>query len=142
MKLSLKILGGCIIASSFFSCSSEQKESKQSTNFPNKDSELALLMRELVANTEQIKAQIINNEEIEFFLKFEELHTSNPTDANVRDDGRFTSFADNYIYSVKELINSNEDKTGLYNNMIQACVNCHQQICPGPVKRIKKLHIR
>jgi hypothetical protein len=142
MNLFIKILGGCIIASSFFSCSDQEKQNIEATNFPNKDSELAILMRDVVENTEKVKNQIVNGEEIDFFIEFEKLHTAIPTDSEVRDDGRFTSFADYYIFTVKELINSEEDKTSLYNNMIQACISCHEQICPGPVKRIKKLRIK
>ena len=138
MNLFIKILGGCIIASSFFSCSNQEKQNTEVTNFPNKDSELAILMRDVVKNTEKVKNQIVNGEEIDFFMDFEKLHTAIPTDSDVRDDGRFTSFADSYISTIKELINSEEDKTSLYNNMIQACIICHEQICPGPVKRIKK----
>ena len=142
MNLFIKILGGCIIASSFFSCSNQEKQNIEATNFPNKDSELAILMRDVVENTEKVKNQIVNGEEIDFFIEFEKLHTAVPTDSEVRDDGQFTSFANNYIFTVKKLINTNGDKKELYNTMIQSCVNCHQQICPGPVKRIKKLRIK
>ena len=142
MNLFIKILGGCIIASSFFSCSDQEKQNIEATNFPNKDSELAILMRDVVENTEKVKNQIVNGEEIDFFIEFEKLHTAVPTDSEVRDDGQFTSFANNYISTVKKLINTNGDKKELYNTMIQSCVNCHQQICPGPVKRIKKLRIK
>ena len=142
MNLFIKILGGCIIASSFFSCSNQEKQNIEATNFPNKDSELAILMRDVVENTEKVKNQIVNGEEIDFFIEFEKLHTAVPTDSEVRDDGQFTSFANNYISTVKKLINTNGDKKELYNTMIQSCVNCHQQICPGPVKRIKKLRIK
>jgi hypothetical protein len=142
MNLFIKILGGCIIASSFFSCSNQEKQNTKATSFPNKDSVLAILMRDVVENTVKLKNQIVNGEKIDFFMEFEKLHTAIPTDSDVRDDGRFTSFADSYISTIKELINSEEDKTSLYNNMIQACVRCHEQICPGPVKRIKKLRIK
>ena len=28
-----------------------------------------------------------------------------------------------------------------YNTMLQLCVACHQQNCPGPIKKIQKLRI-
>ena len=96
----------------------------------------------MVENTEKVKKQIINGEEIEFFIEFKKLHTAVPTEVNLRDDGLYTAFTESYIYSVKELINTKNDKATLYNNMIQSCINCHQQICPGPVKRIRKLKIK
>ena len=143
MRLGLKILVLCIIAYSLFSYQrTTAQNKKESTNYPNKDSELAILMRDLVENTEKVKKQIINGEEIEFFVEFAKLHTSVPTEADLRDNGLYTAFAESYINSVKELINTENDKTKLYNNMIQSCINCHQQICPGPVKRIRKLKIK
>ncbi|MBT5858879.1 MAG: hypothetical protein HOA52_04290 [Flavobacteriales bacterium] len=142
MNLLNKILGGCIIASSFFSCTEQETKEVKTTNFPNKDSELAIMMRDIVENTQKVKEQIINGEEVEFFIKFEKLHTSTTTEADVRDDGQFTSFANDYTNKVSELIKAETDKTTLYNDMVQACVNCHQQICPGPVKRIRKLKIK
>ncbi|MAW21791.1 MAG: hypothetical protein CMD16_05305 [Flavobacteriales bacterium] len=143
MSLELKILGGCIIASSFYSCSRlNDKEKSTAINFPNKSSELAELMRDLVENTEEVKLQISKNEKPGFFIEFDKLHTAVPTDLAVRDDGHFTSFANNYIATVNELINTTGDKEEKYNKMIQSCIICHQQICPGPIKRIKKLRIK
>ena len=71
MRLGLKILVLCIIAYSLFSYQkTTAQDKKESTNYPNKDSELAILMRDLVENTEKVKKQIINGEEIEFFIEF------------------------------------------------------------------------
>ena len=130
MKLSLKILGGCIIASSFFSCqNTDKKEATDTINFPNKDSEL-------------VKSQIRKGQTPAFFTEFEKLHTAQPTDTDVREDGQYTAFADVFIQSVRQLINTEEDKTKQYNKMVKRCVDCHQQICPGPIKKIRKLHIK
>ncbi|MBC8267064.1 MAG: hypothetical protein H8E84_08880 [Flavobacteriales bacterium] len=143
MKLSLKILGGCIIASSFFSCqNTDKKEATDTINFPNKDSELALLMRELFEDAENVKSQIRKGQTPAFFTEFEKLHTAQPTDTDVREDGQYTAFADVFIQSVRQLINTEEDKTKQYNKMVKRCVDCHQQICPGPIKKIRKLHIK
>lgn len=143
MNLSAKIIGGCIVMSFVFSCKIMAQESnKNAVNYPNKDSELALLMREVVSNTEQVKQQIIEGKPIEFFIAFEKLHTAIPTESDLREDGKYASFADSYIFAVKELIKSSENKKELYNSMVQTCINCHQQICPGPVSRIKKLKIK
>ena len=71
MNLLNKILGGCIIASSFFSCTEQETKEVKATNFPNKDSELAIMMRDIVENTQKVKEQIINGKEVEFFIEFE-----------------------------------------------------------------------
>jgi len=143
MRLSLKILGGCIIASSFLACHNKaEEESCEVINFPNKDSELALLMRELSEDTENVKSQIQKGETPVFFTKFERLHTAIPTDTDVRGDGKYTAFADVFIKSVENLLLTEGDKIDAYNFMVKKCVDCHKQICPGPIKRIRKLHIK
>lgn len=110
-------------------------------NYPNKDSELAILMRELFNDSKKIKQQIQEGENLEFFVEFTKLHSAATTDSTVRDDGIYTSFADIFINSVDDLLSSKIDKTKQYNFMIQKCLDCHKQICPGPVKKIKKLLI-
>jgi hypothetical protein len=143
MRLSLKILGGCIIASSFFACHDKVKEEKcEVINFPNKDSELALLMRELSEDTENVKSQIQKGGTPVFFTKFERLHKAIPTDTDVREDGKYTAFADVFIKSVENLLLTKGDKVNAYNFMVKKCVDCHNHVCPGPIKRIRKLHIK
>lgn len=142
MNLLNKILLAFIIVSSFFSCNEQETKEVKTINFPNKDSELAIMMRDIVKNTQKVKEQIINGEKLEFFIEFEKLHTSTTTESDVRDDGQFTSYANDYTNKVSELIEAETDKTILYNDMVQACVNCHKQICPGPIKGIRKLKIK
>lgn len=145
MNLFFRILIGCIILSAFFSCTnSSEKIKSDAINFPNKSSELAQLMRDLVVNTEKIQQQISNNNspDLSYFIhSSEELYKATPTDPDVRNDGRFKIFTENYISKVNNLINSNGDEKEQYNLMIKSCIDCHLQICPGPVKRIRKLRI-
>jgi len=143
MKFSLKILGGCILVSSFFACHNKTKEeSCEVINHPNKDSELALLMRELSEDTENVKSQIQKGETPVFFTEFENLHTAIPTDSDVREDGKYRAFSDIFIKSVENLLLTEDDKIDAYNFMVKKCIDCHKQICPGPIKRIRKLHIK
>ena len=148
MNLLLKIIIGHIIFLCLISCNnskpsspSENSNKKVAINFPNKDSELAILMRELFNDSKKVKDQIKKGETPEFITEFTKLHSAVPTDSTVRDDGFYTSFADIFINSVEDLLSSKIDNTKQYNFMIQKCLDCHKQICPGPVKKIKKLLI-
>ena len=143
MKLSLKILGRCIIAFYFFSCQETNTQNKKEiNNYPNQDSELALLMREITNDMEIIKSQIINEKIPESSIKIEEIYTAKPTDPHIRNNDWFDPMTDQYIFSVKDLFNNPGDQTKQYNTIIQSCINCHNQVCQGPIKRIKKLKIK
>ena len=130
------------IITCFFSCTNSQSKNK-SIKYPNKDSELALLMRDIVDDTENVKKQIKDNKEIKFFVDFEKLYTAIPTDEELRNDSRYNLYTELYINSIQELLETQQNKTEFYNNMVQVCINCHNEVaCPGPVKRIRKLYIR
>ena len=132
----------------FMSCTNSEPSITQNStnnkvviNFPNKDSELAILMRELFNDSKKVKKQIQEGANPEFFIEFTKLHSAVPTDSTVRNDGIYTTFTDIFINSVEDLLSSKTDKSQQYNFMIQKCLDCHKQICPGPVKKIKKLFI-
>ena len=91
------------IITCFFSCTNSQSKNK-SIKYPNKDSELALLMRDIVDDTENVKKQIKDNKEIKFFVDFEKLYTAIPTDKELRNDSRYNLYTELYINSIQELL--------------------------------------
>ena len=143
MRFSLKILSICIIASSFFSCKDTNTQNKKEvTNYPNQDSQLALLMREMTSEMEIIKSQILNGEKLSSSVKIEKVYTDIPTDSYVRDNNWFIPMTDQYIFAVNDLLNNPVNTKDQYNTIVQSCINCHNQVCQGPIKRIKKLRIK
>ncbi|HEX8515203.1 MAG TPA: hypothetical protein VF868_03315 [Bacteroidia bacterium] len=109
---------------------------------PNGDSELAMLMREMMSSAstlkEMIKQGTLPKEFPEEFLK---IHTAQPTDSETK-KASFEGFADNYISNLQALYNSpKEDLKRNYNAVVNACASCHSQHCPGPLKAINKLKI-
>lgn len=109
---------------------------------PNGDSELALLMRNMVHSSESLKELIkqgkLPDQFPEAFLK---IHTAKPTDSNTK-KASFDGFASLYISNMQTLFKSpKEQLTANYNAVISACVSCHTEHCPGPLKAIKKLSI-
>lgn len=109
---------------------------------PNGDSELALLMREMLDSAKSFK-EIIRSGKVpdkfpEAFLK---IHTAQPTD-NETKKASFNGFADGYLHSLKELSGSTTSNAKLnYNAVVQACENCHSEHCPGPLTAIRKLKL-
>ena len=107
---------------------------------PNGDSELALLMREMFEEGERIKQQIENGKTPTGLKKFETIHTAVPTDSDVTGPV-FESFASAYLESIKTLETSDSVSVFKFNQMVDQCMNCHTEFCPGPKTKIKKLYI-
>lgn len=115
---------------------------KTSTVNPNGSSELAMLMREMAAFTDSAKQDLMNGREID--ARPEKLATiisAKKTDPNINVDV-FNPLAQHYIASVEDFYGAKpEQKTEMFNNMVKACINCHENFCGGPIKRIQKLFI-
>lgn len=107
---------------------------------PNKDSELALLMREMFEDGERIKAQVERGEMPTRLKDFAAIHAAIPTDSTVRGPV-FTAFAEAYLESVRQMEANDSTSVFRFNRMVDQCMNCHTEFCPGPKKRIKKLYI-
>lgn len=148
----LKLILGCFLASFFIACGSEEeKQVEQSCEAedvevsainPNGDSELALLMRQLFYDTDSLKQLVVvdgNEVPQEFIAALENVHTAVPTDPEVK-TAEFTAFNQLLVSAAKELSVA-ENKEEAYNNFLNKCIDCHKVVCPGPIKRIKKLVI-
>ncbi|CAN5532211.1 hypothetical protein BH10BAC1_BH10BAC1_19070 [soil metagenome] len=126
---------------------SEEAKITDSTNCakplnPNGDSELALLMRNMMNSSKNLK-EIITQGNIpkEFPESFKKIHTANPTDSDTKKES-FDAFASSYISKLQNLYSSpKEDLKINYNAVVTACENCHSEHCPGPLNAINKLKI-
>lgn len=108
---------------------------------PNGDSELALLMRDMFEESDSLKQLVVNGKQLSGLKKFRDIHSAIPTDPTVTGPV-FESFAAAYINSIKTLETSDSSSVLNFNRMVDQCMNCHAEFCPGPKKRIKKLYIR
>ena len=123
---------------SFIAC----KDNAKSSINPNGDSELALLMREMHEDGLRTKQQILDGEEPEIKVKYHQLHTANATEPEKAASAAYKSFAAYYEATVKSLLESNDEKRAeQYQTMIDACMSCHQELCPGPMRKIKRLYL-
>ena len=147
---------GCLLASFFLACESQQEDKQVEKTCeeetvevspvnPNGDSELALLMRNLSYETDSLKQLILNdagNVSDEFINELERVHTATPTDPTVKTE-EFKAYNELLVNQAKALqeATDNEAKTEQFNLLVNRCVDCNQSFCPGPIKRIKKLAI-
>lgn len=131
-----------ITLSLLFTIISCKNQESEVIKFPNKDSELAILMRDLTLNVELMKDQIQEGLSPEILVKLEELHTAIPTDSNLRSNEVYTELTNSFIESIESLEETKEQKIEKYNTMLQTCIQCHKYVCPGPIKKIRKLRIQ
>lgn len=109
---------------------------------PNGASELARLMRTMEAQTETWKTEINENKARLSPVPdvYGTLKTAVPTDPEMKNE-HFDGFADDFVNYANAMVKaeSNDRKTA-FNSMVGGCMTCHSQMCPGPVKRIKKFY--
>lgn len=109
---------------------------------PNGDSELSVLMRKMLHTSESLKDMIKKgNVPDKFPEEFMKIHTAKPTDSETK-KASFNGFADNYLDNLNALYHSpKEELTTKYNAVINSCVSCHTEHCPGPLRAIRKLKL-
>lgn len=126
----------------FFACNTNEVNSKE-VSVMYKDAELALLMRSMYSQNEAWKQAILEDRfETNFPTDFYGIHTAEATDQTIRNE-QFTSLADAYLASSKDLIETEKSKKQIkkFNLSIDACIDCHNVFCQGPIDKIKKLYI-
>lgn len=126
----------------FFTTTSSCDKNKKSTIInPNGDSELALLMREMTDHLIMVKNNLNQGKEPgKYPLHFSEIYYAHPTDPEVRDKV-FEGFAENYLNKLRNFYAvAPEKRPEAYKLLVNSCAGCHQQICPGPLAKIKKLY--
>lgn len=128
-----------------FAISCQEKQESKSKDArpinPNGDSELALLMRDMFEESDSLKQLVLQGKSLSGLEKYENIHSAIPTDPTVTGPV-FEAFATSYIESIKALEASDSTSIFNFNQMVDQCMNCHTEFCPGPKKRIKKLYIR
>lgn len=105
-------------------------------------SELALLMRGMKQQSISLKAALEKGDSLNFEIleEWKRIHSAAPTEEGKKTP-IYHGFADAFLSSVDTLKLVTVNKKQYYNMMISACVDCHSELCPGPVSTIQKLKI-
>ena len=116
-----------------------EKTNQQPIN-PNGDSELALLMRDMYDEARRIKKQIANGEPVTITLDHEAILTAHATEPDKAASETYKAFANSYLQTIEGLkVAPPERRVDIYDQMVSTCMGCHQQLCPGPMMRIRHL---
>ncbi len=135
MKKYLVILTLVAIA---FSCSPKKNHF---INNPNGSSELATLMNQMYSDLFNIKAKVIKGKKVKFQADYSTIMTATPTDESMKNN-TFESFATALLQNVKELNTATSaNQLEAYKTVVQTCISCHNNSCPGPLMRIANLEI-
>ena len=108
-------------------------------------SDLVILMKQMEGNLAHIKAELDADKPIseESRQEFKGLFTETPSEDVVRDSS-YVAIGQQFLDNYEQLFTAS-DKGSLrhiFNSAVSNCITCHQNRCPGPIKRIKKLAIK
>lgn len=117
-------------------------ENPETIKDPNNTKPMALMMRQMATYADSMRAQLLRNEELDSnsypFIRF---YLVEPTNPNVLEPNFFDN-AKKFQEAFHDLFRKKGNQKEMYNNMIQACINCHENYCTGPLRKIRKLPIK
>jgi hypothetical protein len=140
-----------ILFVSIFVSSCQKKEEKKSLA-PKKPttekkfamyemSEMSALMEQMYVDNQRLKERIKKGDTIgKFPNHFMKIHKAVMTDEN-ENDAFFKEQAAKFIKAQEMIYQDPKNAKEHFNKGVDACINCHQQKCGGPIPRIKKLYI-
>ena len=140
----------CCIISMVYSCKDQtsDKTKKESCSTNNKKfemyemSEMAALMEQMYVDNLRLKDRIIKGDTVgKFPQHFTKIHSAVMSDGKDNDDF-FKVQAKKFIQAQELIYKDPVNAKAHFNDGIQACLNCHEQKCGGPIPRIKKLFIK
>lgn len=107
------------------------------------ESELASLMKSIHKDAKTWRAQLEDGMLVEADADvYAALTESTPTNENVKGPV-FEGMSMNYQEKLNAFLAASEIDLARdqYNNLVTACVQCHQNYCTGPIPTIKKLYL-
>ena len=120
---------------------STDSSAAQTIKDPNNPKPMALMMRQMAANADSMKAKLLRGESLDSlsfpFIRFDLVE---PTDKNVLEP-QFFKNADVFKSAHKAAFEHPKEQKKYYNLMINACISCHENYCSGPLRRIRKMPI-
>lgn len=151
LKLFTVIFAGVIL---IMACTSEAPSTSKSPSStivnPNGDSDLALLMREMYDDMYRIKGKIKEGQSAEITFDAEALFTARvpnliggePTDEDQVATDHYRAMGDSFIALVNAFRQAAEPELkNHYTVLVESCMACHQNTCPGPMRRIQNLYL-
>jgi hypothetical protein len=148
MKNSLVLLV-CMV--SFFNCTKKETNPKEeSCSKGSKDksfkmyqmSEMSTLMEQMFVDNQRLRVRIQNGDTIgKFPNHFLKIHQAVMTDST-ENDLFFKVQAKEFIKAQELIYLDPKNAKQHFNEGVNACIQCHEVKCSGPIPKIKKLYIQ
>lgn len=123
------------------SCSSNAENTKSSKFKMYEMSEMSALMEQMYVDNQRLKQRILKGDTIGSFPNhFLQIHKAVMTDPN-ENDAFFKEQAANFIKAQELIYQDPKNAKQHFNDGVNACIQCHEVKCGGPIQRIKKLYI-
>lgn len=123
------------------SCSSDVENTKSSKFKMYEMSEMSALMEQMYVDNQRLKERILKGDTIGSFPNhFLQIHKAVMTDPN-ENDTFFKEQAANFIKAQELIYQDPKNAKQHFNDGVNACIQCHEVKCGGPIQRIKKLYI-
>ena len=133
------LLAGLVIA---LSCSNENEPARTKIVNPNGDSELALLMREMWDEGMAVKASLVDGKNPDINVAYNRIHTAKATQPEKVATPEYEAYAKAYENAVEQFKSADAaHRAGTYQYMVETCMNCHKEMCTGPMPKIKKMYL-
>ena len=105
-------------------------------------SEMAALMEQMYVDNQRLKERIMKRDTIgKFPQHFIKIHKAVMTDEHDK-DAFFNEQAQKFIQAQELIYKDPKNAQDHFNKGVDACIQCHQVKCSGPIPRIKKLYIK
>lgn len=143
--MNIRLFFLCFLISLVASCSSQngKTENNQEEDIMYTPSELAVLMHKSEASLQLAKSQIENGRIPTIAdTSYRSIRMATPTEEHMK-DSLFYAKAGLFVEAMDSLNKIIQIKNSAltFNMAVQACLNCHENSCGGPIPRIKKLFI-
>lgn len=145
MKLNYYIL--LLVTLLTLACNQEPKKEEESCTKPSKKmidhvpSEMAILMDNMYRVSDSIKQEYKTDSTVVISFNQDNLLKAESVNERV-ESPEFETMAKTYLSLLKSFNEAKHNRKKKFNNMVDGCMNCHEQICQGPMVRIKKLYIK
>ncbi len=104
-------------------------------------SEMSTLMEQMYVDNQRLKARILNGDTIgKFPNHFLKIHRAVMTDST-ENDAFFKEQAKLFIKAQELIYQDPKNAKQHFNEGVDACLQCHEVKCGGPISKIKKLYI-
>lgn len=149
LAVGLIVFSGCnkkeektVTAAAKEKCTAAQPEKGKKKKFEMyKMSEMSLLMEQMYVDNQRLKERIKKGDTIgKFPSHFLQIHKAVMTDGK-ENDTFFKKQAAHFIKAQELIYEDPKNGKQHFNEGIDACIQCHQVKCGGPIPRIKKLYI-